>query len=196
MMSKLARGLIAALLACLTGLAHADSRHIDLLTVAGVPGTGGSAILQGPCYCQQAATFSPVMLLAPGTYDFGTVRDFWEPSPGTPDAGPTQPNGYLLFGPLENAGSYPDAFPAQPTYAFPSSFAQCDQNDAACNASFDDRFVDTELIYTVLPGQNAVQIGLVGDYRYTAPLPEPRSTALCLLALALMAALAARRAAR
>lgn len=196
MMSRLARLLIAAFLACLSGLARADARHIDLLTVAGVPGTGGSAILQAPCYCQQTATFSPILLLAPGTYDFGTVRDYWESSPGTPDGGPTQANAYLLFGPLESAGSYPDAFPAQSTYAFPQSTALCDQDDAACNASYSDRFVDTELVYTVLPGQDAIQIGLVGDYRYTAPLAEPGSAAMFLLALALLAGHAARRAAR
>lgn len=196
MMSRLARFLIATLLASLSGLACADSHHIDIFTVAGVPGTGGSAILQGPCYCQQTAYFSPVMLLAPGTYDFGTVRDYWDQSPGTPDAGPTQPNGYLVFGPLENAGTYPESFPAQPTYALPLSTALCDQDNIACNARFSDRSVDTDLVYTVLPGQNAVQIGLVGHYQYTAPLPEPVPFATFLLGMALMAGIATRRASR
>lgn len=196
MMSRLARFLIAALLASLSGLACADTHHIDIFTVAGVPGTGGGAILQGPCYCQQTAYFSPVMLLAPGTYDFGTVRDYWDQSPGTPDAGPTQPNAYLVFGPLEIAGTYPENFPAQPTYAFPLSTALCEQDDIACNASFSDRFVDTDLVYTVLPGQNAVQIGLVGHYQYTAPLPEPVPFATFVLGLALMAGIATRRVSR
>ena len=196
MMSKFAKLPVPAFLIALSGLASAGTHAIDIFTVSGVPGTGGNATIDGPCYCQQQAYFSPVMLLAPGTYDFGEVRDYWVESGSTPDGGPNQQNLWLLFGPLEATGTYPGDFPAQPTYAYPKNYALCDQDDTGCNASFDGISVDIDLVYTVQPGQNAVQLGLVGHYQYTAPLPEPVSFATFMLGLALMAGIAMRRASR
>ena len=192
MMSKLARFPVAAFLIALSGLASAGTHDIDLFTVAGVPGTGGNARIDAPCYCQQQAYFSPVMLLDPGTYDFGTLRDYWVQSGSTPDGGPDQGALYLFFDPLEVAGFYPDDFQVQTTYVFPT-FVGCAQNDDACNARYDGLFVDMDLIYTVLPGQNAIQIGLIGHYQYTPPVPEPRTFALLVLGLALIAGIARRQ---
>ncbi|MFL6666284.1 MAG: PEP-CTERM sorting domain-containing protein [Burkholderia ambifaria] len=193
MISMLARSLVAAALLGLSQLASAATSAIDLFTVTGVPGTGGYVTVQGPCYCDQEAYFSPVMLLAPGTYDFGKVRDYWVLSGPTPDAGPDQLYLYVLFEPVEVSGTYPDAFPPPATAVFPAGSAFCGQDDAACNASFDGAYVDVHLLFTVPPGQNAAQIGLVGDYRYTAPLPEPATSALLLLGLTLSAGIARRR---
>lgn len=192
MTSKLARYLIAALLLALSDLASAGIRAIDLQTVAGVPGTGGYSSVDAPCYCQQQAFFSPIMLLEPGTYDFGEVRDYWVQAGGTPDGGPDQPNGYLLFDPMETSGTYPDDFPPPATYAFPA-IQLCNQDDAACNASFNGAFVDFNLIFTVLPGQNAAQIGFVGPYQYTPPVPEPFAFAMFILGLILIGGMAEMR---
>ena len=192
MMSKLARFPVAAFLIALSGLASAGTHAIDLFTVSGVPGTGGNARIDAPCYCQQQVYFSPVMLLDPGTYDFGRLRDYWVASGTTPDGGPDQGTLYLFFNPLEIVGFYPDDFQTLPDYVFPS-YVQCHQDDVACNASVDGAFVDMDLIYTVLPGQNAIQIGLIGHYQYTAPVPEPRTFALLVLGLALMTGIARRR---
>jgi len=192
MTSKLARFLVAALLLGLAKLASASITAIDLSTVSGVPGTGGHSTIVGPCYCDQDATFSPVILLQPGSYDFGEVRDYWVRSGYTPDGGPDQANLYLLFSPLVTYGNYPDDFAPPPTSAFPSN-ALCSQDDVACNAKFIGAFMDTDLVFTILPGQDAIQIGLVGSYRYTPPVPEPLPLPTLVLGLAVMGGIAARR---
>jgi hypothetical protein len=183
MSSAIARYLVAALLLCMTGLASAASTPIDLFGPNGVAGTGGFTTLQGPCYCDQPALFSPVFVLAPGTYDFGEVRVWWVRSGYTPDGGDNQPNYYLRFDPVEAVGSWPDAFAGLENYAYPSADGFCDPNDATCNAAYAGAYVDVDLVYTVLPGQNAIQIGLIGNYRYTSPLPEPLAWAMSVLGL-------------
>jgi hypothetical protein len=193
MPSRLAEFLTAALLFGLTGLASAQVHAIDIFDVAGVPGTGGYSTVIGPCYCDQPAFFSPVMLLEPGTYDFGEVRDHWVQSGYTPDGGPDQPNAYLLFSPVETSGIYPDDFPGPTSYAFPS-LAFCDQTDDACNASYLGAYTDFDLTLTVLPGQDAVQIGLIGNYQYLSPVPEPFALAMLVLGAALLAGISKRRA--
>lgn len=72
---KLAPFLAAALLLGGSGGADASVDKIDILTATGVPGTGGTLRIDGPCYCTTDGFFSPVMLLQPGTYDFGQVRE-------------------------------------------------------------------------------------------------------------------------
>ena len=192
MTSRLEKYLFALLLLTLSSLASAQFPGIDILTATGVPGTGGNATVTGPCYCAQQAFFSPIMLLQPGTYDFGEVRQYWVQSGATPDGGPDQPNLYLLFSPVETSGTYPDDFPSQPDFTFPSNVL-CDQSDTACNARFNDAWVDTDLIFTVSPGENALQIGLVGKYEYTPPVPEPRTCALFFLGLAWIARVSKKR---
>ena len=189
---KLARHLIAALLLGLSDWAAAGIPAIDIFTVAGVPGTGGYLSVDGPCYCEQEAFFSPVMLLAPGTYDFGELRDYWVQSGATPDGGPDQPNLYLLFSPVETSGTYPDDFPPPANYAFPS-LALCSQDDVACNASYDGAYVDLDLVFTVSPGQDAAQVGLIGKYQYTSPIPEPFTFAMLSLGWILVAGIARKR---
>ena len=191
MTTRLARSVAAAALATLTGLAAAAATPIDLLTVPGVPGTGGDATVYGPCYCDQASWFSPVMLLGPGTYDFGTVRQYWVLSGITPDGGPDQGNLWLLFSPVVTSGTWPQDFPPQTTSMIPD-LARCQQDDAACYASYDGRFVDEHLVFTLPAGQNAVQVGLIGHYDYTPPVPEPATSAMLLAGLALAAGLARR----
>ncbi len=191
MTPKLSKLLVAALLPCVAGLASANGTPIDLFTVAGVPGTGGDTTVIGPCYCDEPAWYSPVMLLQPGTYDFGELRDYWVQSGPTPDGGPDQGNLYLLYSPVETSGRYPDDFFAPP-FLFPAT-ALCDQNNAACNALYVGAFVDFDLTYTVQPGQNAAQIVLIGNYRYTAPVPEPLPAAMLLLGLGLITGIAPRR---
>jgi len=193
MMSMLSRSFVAAALLGVSGLASAGPPAIDLFEVSGVPGTGGYSIVHGPCYCDQEAFFSPIMLLAPGTYDFGEVRVHWVRSDPTPDGGPDQPYGYELFAPIEVSGIYPEEFPPEATSAFPGT-ALCDQADDACNARYSSAFADFRLLFTVPAGQNAAQIGLIGDYRYTAPLPEPSTFVLFALGLALSAVGVASRA--
>ena len=192
MASRIAKYLTAASLFGLTGLASAQVTAIDILTAAGVPGTGGYSTVQAPCYCDQTAWFSPVLLLSPGVYDFGKVRDYWVPSGSTPDGGPDQPDLYLLFDPVEASGWYPDDFSTPVTYVFPS-FARCDQTDDACNASYLGAYADTDLIVTVAPGENAVQLGFIGSYLYTPPVPEPFTSGLFVLGLALMAGISRKR---
>jgi len=193
MTSTIAKTLAAAVLLCASAWASANTTAIDLFNTPGVPGSGGHATVAGPCYCEQGADFSPVLLLAPGTYDFGKVRDYWVQSGSTPDGGPDQANLYLLFGPWVAVGIFPGDLPSQPTGAFPSSFELCDQNDVTCNASFTGAFQDIELVFTVGPGQNAVQIGFIGPYVYTAPVPEPSGVAMSVLGLALVGAASRRR---
>jgi len=196
MTSTIAKTLAAALLLGASAWASASTTAVNLFTTPGVPGTGGHATVAGPCYCDQGADFSAVLLLAPGTYDFGKVRDFWVQSGSTPDGGPDQPNLYLLFGPWEAVGTYPGDLPPPPTGVFPSSSGLCAQDDVACNASFTGVWKDTDLILTVAPGENAVQIGFIGPYVYTPPVPEPSGVAMSVLGLALVGAASRRRAGR
>jgi hypothetical protein len=192
MTSRTAKYLTATMFCGLTGLASAEIPAIDIFKATGVPGTGGYSTIMGPCYCDQQAFFSPIMLLQPGTYDFGEIRDYWVQSGSTPDGGADQPNLYLLFSPVNTSGSYPDDFPDQTSYAYPS-YALCDQNDAACNASYRGSYADFDLIFTVSPGQNAVQVGLIGNYQYTSPLPEPFTFAMLVLGLTLIAGISKKR---
>lgn len=192
MTPRITRKLAAALLLGLSGWASATTA-INLSTATGVPGTDGHFTVVGPCYCTEDAVFFPVLLLAPGTYDFGQVRDYWVPSGYTPDGGPDQPNLYLLFSPVQTAGTYPEDFAPPPTYDFPST-GLCAQDDDACNAGFQGAYLDTRLIFTIGPGQDAIQIGFIGPYVYTPPLPEPSATGTLVLGLALSAALSRRRA--
>jgi hypothetical protein len=193
MNSTIAKTLAAAALFGASGWASASTTAIDLFTTSGVPDTGGHTTVAGPCYCDQGADFSAVLLLAPGTYDFGKVRDFWVQSDATPDGGPDQPILYLLFEPWRAVGSYLGDLPPPPTDVFPASYALCAQDDAACNAGFTGAWKDTDLILTVGPGDNAVQIGFIGPYVYTPPLPEPSAVAMSALGLALVAAASRRR---
>ena len=193
MTSTISRVLAAAL--CLSGLmgsASARVSAIDIFETAGVPGTGGYSSITGPCYCTEPAFYSPVMLLAPGTYDFGSLRDYWVQSGSTPDGGPDQPNLYLLFAPVETSGIYPDDFVTETPYAFPA-LALCDQDDAACNASYQGASEVFDLIYTVLPGQDAAQLGFFGNYQYISPIPEPLPWAVFVLGLTLMAGISKAR---
>lgn len=193
MTSRIERVLAAAL--CLVGLmgsASAQVSPIDIFETAGVPGTGGYSSFTGPCYCTEPDFYSPVMLLDPGTYDFGSLRDYWVPSGVTPDGGPDQPNVYLLFAPVETSGFYPDDFTAEAPYTFPA-IAFCTQDDAACNASYQGASEVFDLIYTILPGQNAAQLGFFGNYHYISPVPEPSSWALFVLGLTLVAGISGAR---
>jgi hypothetical protein len=195
MTSALAKFLAAVSLSCAAGSAAATTPApipaIDIFTTAGVPGTGGYSTVMGPCYCDQTAYFSPVMVLDPGTYDFGKVRQYWVAANFTPDGGMDQPNLYLLFSPVEVTGAWPYDFPVETSYVYPSS-DQCAQDDDACNAHFLGAFQDFDLLITVAPGQNAVQVGLIGHYAYTSPVPELLPSSLLMLGLALLAAIAGR----
>ena len=192
MARRIAQFLLAALLAGLSGLATAAATPVDLFDTPGVPGTGGNTFLEGPCYCTLPAHVSPVMLLQPGTYDFGEVRDYWVESGATPDGGPDQPNLYVLFDPVYVSGTYPDDFFPTPPYVFPA-LASCDPSDAACNATYAGAYVDIPLIYTVSAGQDAAQLELIGNYQYTSPLPEPSPGGLLLAGLVLAAGFSATR---
>lgn len=192
MARKIVELLLAALLLGLSNLASAAAVPIDIFDTAGVPGTGGSTSIFGPCYCEEPAYVSPVILLQPGTYDFGELRDYWVQSGYTPDGGPDQPNLYLLFDPIIASGTYPDNFPSPPPYTYPST-ALCDQDDAACNATYGNASVNFDLTYTVPPGENAAQIELIGNYVYTPPVPEPWPSGMLIVGLALLAGIAARR---
>lgn len=191
MTSRLARTVFAVLLLGLSSLALAGARAIDIFTVGGVPGTGGYSTYVGPCYCTEKAFYSPVLLLQPGTYDFGQITDYWVQSGATPDGGPDQPNLYLLFSPIEIASTYPDDYPWT-YFTFPAT-ALCDQGDAACNASFQDKSADMDLVVTLAPGQNAVQVVLIGNFLYTSPVPEPLPFAMFVLGLALMVGISRKR---
>lgn len=192
MARKIVELLLAALLLGLSNLASAAATPIDIFDTAGAPGTGGYTSVVGPCYCEEPAYISPVMLLQPGTYDFGEVRDYWVQSGSTPDGGPDQAALYLLFAPVIVSGTYPDDFPSLPPYPFPST-ALCDQNDDACNATYGNAYVDFDLIYTVAPDENAAQVELIGNYVYTSPLPEPFPSGMLIVGLALLAGIAVRR---
>lgn len=193
MTSTITGALLAALLLGSVGPAKAYA-PVNPFTTPGVPGTGYSATIMGPCYCDQTAVFSPVVLLAPGTYDLGTVRNFWVPANFTPDGGPDQPVLWLLFMPWEAVGTWEYLFPQPPTYSDPITEV-CALNDAACNARYDGTFVETRLITTVGPGQDAVELGLIGPFTYAppSPLPEPLPCALFIIGLALTAGASRRR---
>ena len=195
MTSKIAKQFIAILLFGLSNLATAALPAIDIFHAAGVPDTSGYSTIMGPCYCDETLYSSPIMLLAPGTYDFGEVREDWVPSGYTPDGGPYQSIVWLLFAPMETDGYFPYTLAPLPSYASPS-IELCAWNDDACNNSHAQAYQDFDLIYTVQPGENAVQIGLIGTYQYTSALPEPLSLAMFALGLMLVAAMAKRRHAR
>jgi hypothetical protein len=188
MTAWLAKTFAAASLAALSSWTSASTIALDLFKLEGIPGTGGQAYVMGPCYCDQIEIFSPVIPLPPGTYDFGEVRSYWTLARTTPGGGPDQPFVYLLFKPWERAGIYPQDFPPLPTEVSLSAFWRCARDDAECNASFTGAFVDTELVFTLEPGQQAIQIGFIGPYSYTSPLPEPVPGAMLVLGLALVAA--------
>lgn len=182
---------IAALLLGVSSAAMA-TKAVDIFSAPGVPGTGGSGTVAGPCYCEVAALYSPVLLLGPGSYDLGEVRDWWVESGPTPDGGPDQPNLWILFSPISVAGTYPWDFTTPPS-AFPSSFALCDQADSACNAMHDGAFVDTSVLLNVEPGQDAVQVSFFGPFAYAPPVPESPINILLALGLAWLATLNKRR---
>ena len=183
--SRIGKLLAALLVSCVAGFASATPTAIDIFQAPAVPGTSGTAVVQGPCYCQQQVDFSSVLLLQPGTYDLGTVREYWTVANYTPDGGPDQPYLYLMFQPVTISGSWPYGFPPEPDYLYPD-FTLCDQTDTACNARYAGAYEDFTLNVTVQPGENAVQVGLVGHYAYASPVPEPATTALLLAALALI----------
>ena len=185
MKSRIAKTLAASLLPCLSAGAMATT-SVNIFSAPSVPGTGGSATVSGPCYCEVAALYSPVLSLGPGSYDLGQVRNWWVESDPTPDAGPDQPNLWILFGPVAVAGTYPWDFTVPPL-AFPTAGALCDQTDAACNSSHDGAFVDTAIFLTVGPDQDAVQVSFFGPFAYTPPVPEPAADALFVLGLASLA---------
>jgi len=189
MTSKLIRWLVGCAVLCMAHAASAGVTKIDLFTVHGVPGTGGATEVDGPCYCNQSAWLSPLMILAPGAYDFGSVREYWTVSGSTPDAGENQGYLWLNFAPQIYSGFYPDSFEGPPGYAYPSNDL-CAQDDDACNASYAGAYVDFELLYTVTPDQNAVQIELIGPYRYTTPVPEPAPPLPLAMGLVVIAGLA------
>ena len=191
MARRIAKFLLAALLLVLSNLVAASAAPIDIFDIAGVPGTGGNTTVVGPCYCEEPAYISPVILLQPGAYNFGEVKDYWVQSGSTPDGGPDQPNLYLLFAPVIASGSYPDDF-APPPYTFPST-ALCDQTDAACNAAYGNAYQDFDLIYTVSSGENAAQVELIGNYQYISPVPEPLLSGMLVLGLALMIGISTKR---
>ncbi len=192
MARRIAKFLLAALLLGVSTLASAAPIPIDIFDVAGVPGTGSDTTLVGPCYCVEPAHISPVILLQPGTYDFGEVRDYWVQSGATPDGGPDQPNLYLLFDPVVTIGTYPGDFVGLPPYFVPS-FALCAQVDAGCNATYRSAFTDFDLLYTVTSGQNAAQVELIGNYQYTSPLPEPFPSGMLAVGLAILVGSSRRR---
>lgn len=192
MARHIAKFLLAALLLGLFNLASAAALPIDIFNVAGVSGTGGDTTIVGPCYCEQPAHVSPVFLLQPGVYDFGMVRDYWVQSGFTPDGGPDQAFLYLLFDPVVTLGTYPDDFGGGPAYTFPST-ALCGQDDAGCNATYRSAYTDFDLIYTLSPGQGAAQIELIGNYRYTAPVPEPLASGMLACGLALILGISTKR---
>lgn len=200
MISRLCKFLAALLLSCVSGLASATPTGIDVFNTPGLPGTGGTITLMGPCYCDQQVVFSPLLLLPSGDYDLGTVREYWKPANYTPDGGPDQPTVFLMFQPYVLTGSLIYGFPALPDYLYPA-LVLCNQDDAACNAKYDGGYEDFALTFTSTPDQNAVQIGLVGNFVYTppAPVPEPAPSAMLLAGLALLlpaAGIARRRARR
>lgn len=83
---------------------------------------------------------------------------------------------------MESTAFSPDDFPPPPDYVFPT-FALCDQQDDACNARYRGAYQDFDLTLRIAPGANAAQIGLIGNYLYTSPLPEPVPLAMLLLGL-------------
>jgi hypothetical protein len=190
--TRFARTLAATLSLVLSAGASAYTT-VDLFNSPGIPGTGGHYTVVGPCYCEEVAVFSPVHPLDPGTYDFGQVRDYWVQSGITPDGGPDQDVLYLLFSPVEIVGTYPYDFPAPSRDVYPMSTALCAQDDVACNASFEGAYLDSRLIITVPQGQYDVQVGFIGPYLYTPPVPEPAAAATLLLGLTLAAAASRRR---
>ena len=192
MTSRLARFLVSTLLLGLSTVASAGATPINILTATGAYATGGYTPYFGPCYCDQTAYLSPVLLLAPGSYDFGEIREYWVRSDDTPDAGPGQSNEWLLFKPVETTGNWPEDFSQLPNFNTPP-YTFCDQDDDACNARYDGAWVDIPLLYSIPAGQNAIQVGLIGHYDYTPPVPEPFTLEVSGLALALLAGLARRR---
>ena len=193
MTSRIAKFLTAALFFGLTRLASAEIPAMDVFNSPGVPDTSYYATVMGPCYCDQKAYFSTIFILKPGTYNFGKVRDYWVQSGATPDGGDDQANLYLLFSPVKAVGLYPYDFPFPPYYANPSG-ALCDQDDAACNAKYVGAYEDFDLTLTVLPGQNAAEFSLIGNYLYTSPVPEPSALAMLFLGLTLIAGISNKRA--
>ncbi len=189
MISRLCKFLAALLLSCASGLALATPTGIDIFNTPGLPGTGGTVTLMGPCYCNQQVVFSPLMVLPPGTYDLGTVREYWKPANYTPDGGPDQAILFLMFQPIELTGSLIYGFPAEPDYLYPT-LQSCQPTDAACIAQFAGAWEDFSLKFTLTPDNDAVQIGLVVDFAYTppalVPVLEPATAALLLAGLALL----------
>ncbi len=193
---NIARFLAAVLSFCLTGIAWAAPTPVDVFNTPGIPGTGSTFTLAGPCYCDQQVVFSEILVLPPGTYDLGTVREYWTPADPTPDGGPDQGTLFLMFQPFEFTGSLTYGFPGQPSYLWPD-FQLCDQSDTACNARYTGAYEDFRLVFTLTAESDAVQIGMVGNSLYTAPVPVPEAPASAMLlaglALLLPAAAVARR---
>lgn len=193
MTARFAQFLAAVVFSCLAGLARAGIPAIDIFHApSSVPDSGGSFTVMGPCYCDQTMVWSPVIRLQPGTFDFGTVREYWVPSGYTPDGGPDQDNFWLLFAPVMATSDYPYTYTGLPDYVYPTS-ARCAQTDDACNAAYTGAYVDFHMIYTIPQGDDAIQIGLIAKWQYTAAVPEPAAPAMLLLGATLVAAVGRRR---
>lgn len=193
MARKFTKFMLGPLLLGLSTLGSAAVIPIDIFNVSGV-GFSGYTTTSGPCYCEESAYLSPIMVLQPGTYDFGKVREYWDLSDDTPDGGPNQPNFYLLFAPLITYAPSVSDFP-QRSYSYPGypSTWQCELDDAACNAMYSRAYVDFDLLYTVAPGETAVQVELVSNYEYTSPISEPFPSSMFVFGLAVVAGVSAKR---
>ncbi len=192
-------GLIAAsLLFIASPAAHALTYDINLNTATGVPGTGGTGDVTFLCYCETTIYYSPVFLVQPGTtVDFGQVTLYSFQSGQTPDAGPNQPNLYVLSNvavslnppvvPVRSEDLYLNAPYPNPTYTV------CDQADTSCNASAANAMALIDLIYGVPNGASSIQLAWAGSYAYVAPTPLPAALPLFATGLGVMGLFGWRR---
>jgi hypothetical protein len=196
MKSRLLGLIAAALLFIVPPVARAATYNIDLNTATGIPGTGGTAGLEGPCYCTFEITYSAIYSVNPGsTVDFGTVTTRSFGPIIEPDAGPFQDSNYLLggvgfgFNPpvvLPTLTFYPlgvtsiNGTPIPPFY-----MSRCTYNDTACIIAQASNTLTSDLIYLIPPGDTSIQLAWLGPYDYDPPqAPTPDTLTLFATGLA------------
>jgi hypothetical protein len=148
----------------------------------------------GPANCESTIYYSPVYLFpSDATINFGTVDIYWWQSNATPDAGPFQPELFLIspvgvsfdppltpFNPDQYLTEFSGLFPGigfcgggSQEFGYPS-YGSCDPFNS---------YSENQLVYT-MNGADSIQLAWFGPYTYTPPAPLPTTLPLFATGLA------------
>jgi hypothetical protein len=185
-MSKLILAGLFAILSSTT--ANAALLQIDIFQPGGpsIPGPDmgtGPYKFQGCSHCDFQFVFSSRYLVNPGdTVDFGSVTITPGPDDGTNLFGPE--HNFIIGNPAvsynSGLGGWPSVGP-ELSICFGADLAPCQVPQT------------TDLVYVVPDGASSIQVGWLGYYVYTPPVPEPSTWVMMILGFAGIGFMAYRR---